>query len=253
MVKPPDLQEQSQEIDRRIMEQPVVIKSNKYGLTVCLDQEMEFEALRKAVSQKFAESKKFFRGAEFAIAFEGRSLSQEQQVLLVQEIIESAGIKVPCIVDVDVAKEAVMKQALEHTKASEDVIAHNDGKFYKGTLRSGQVLESETSIVVLGDVNPGATVVSKGNVVVLGTLKGSIYVGAGGNENTFVAALAMDPMQIRIADHIARNSDSPDKKDKKKLMKKKERQDEQPMIAYVDAGNIYIEPITKEVLADINI
>ena len=237
----------------RIMEQPVVIKSNKYGLTVGLDQEMEFEALRKAVSQKFAESKKFFKGAELAIAFEGRELSQDEQILLVQEMIANAGIKVPCIVDVDVAKEAIMKQAMEHTKVSAEFESNGDGKFYKGTLRSGQVLESETSIIILGDVNPGATVVSKGNVVVLGTLKGSIYVGAAGNENTFVAALSMDPMQIRIADYIARNSDNPEKKDKKKLLKKKDKQEEQPMIAYVDAGNIYIEPITKEVLADINI
>ena len=237
----------------RIMEQPVVIKSNKYGLTVILDSEIEFETLKKAVAEKFAESKKFFKGAELEVAFEVRALSQDEQLVLVQEMIANAGIKVPCIVDVDVAKEAVMKQAMEHTRASVEFEASGDGKFYKGTLRSGQVLESETSIIILGDVNPGATVVSKGNVVVLGTLKGSIYVGAAGNENTFVAALSMDPMQIRIADYIARNSDNPEKKDKKKLLKKKDKQEEQPMIAYVDAGNIYIEPITKEVLADINI
>ena len=235
------------------MEQPVVIKSNKYGLTVWLDAEPDFQTLRNYVSEKFAESKKFFKGAELAIAFEGRNLSQDEQIVLVQDIIASAGIKVPCIVDVDVAKEAVMKQAVEHTRSSVEIESNGDGKFYKGTLRSGQVLESETSIIILGDVNPGATVVSKGNVVVLGTLKGSIYVGAGGNENTFVAALSMDPMQIRIADHIARNSDGPEKKDKKKILKKKDKTEEQPMIAYVDAGNIYIEPITKEVLADINI
>lgn len=234
------------------MEQPVIIKSNKYGLTVILDPEPDFETLRGYVAEKFEESRKFFKGAELAIAFEGRKLSQQEQIALVQEMSDHAGIKVPCIVDVDVAKEAVMKQAVEHTRASENMAASGDGKFYKGTLRSGQVLESETSIIILGDVNPGATVVSKGNVVVLGTLKGSIYVGAGGNEHTFVAALSMDPMQIRIADHIARNSDNPEKKDKKKA-KKKDRQEEQPMIAYVDAGNIYIEPITKEVLTDINI
>ena len=237
----------------RVMEQPVVIKSNKYGLTVCLDTEPDFQTLRGLVSDKFAESKKFFKGAELAIAFEGRILSQDEQIALVQDIIANAGIKVPCIVDVDMAREAVMKQAVEHTRSSVEIESNGDGKFYKGTLRSGQVLESETSIIILGDVNPGATVVSKGNVVVLGTLKGSIYVGAGGNENTFVAALSMDPMQIRIADYIARNSDGPEKKDKKKLLKKKDKQEEQPMIAYVDAGNIYIEPITKEVLADINI
>lgn len=234
------------------MEQPVVIKSNKYGLSVILDSEPDFASLRAAVAEKFAESKKFFKGAELAVAFEGRELSQEEQVILVQEMIENAGIKVPCIVDADLDREAVMRQAVHHTKEAETASqgSESDGKFYKGTLRSGQVLESETSIIILGDVNPGATVVSKGNVIVLGTLKGSIYVGAAGNENTFVAALSMDPMQIRIADYIARNSDSPDKKEKKK---KKDKPEEQPMIAYVDAGNIYIEPITKEVLADINL
>ena len=236
------------------MEQPVVIKSNKYGLTVILDSALEFAVLKNAVAEKFTESKKFFKGAELAVAFEGRTLTQDEQIILVNVMIENAGIKVPCIVDVDVAKEAVMKQAMQHTQqAAPEFESNGDGKFYKGTLRSGQVLESETSIIILGDVNPGATVVSKGNVVVLGTLKGSIYVGAGGNENTFVAALSMDPMQIRIADYIARNSDGSEKKDKKKLLKKKDKQEEQPMIAYVDAGNIYIEPITKEVLADINI
>ena len=242
------------------MEQPVVIKSNKYGLTVCLDENIDFDQLKEHVATKFAESKKFFKGAELAIAFEGKVLSQDEQIVLVQEIVKSAGIKVPCLVDVDVARENLMKQAVEQVKAPAQEIVEEikdnvevDGKFYKGTLRSGQVLESETSIIILGDVNPGATVVSKGNVVVLGTLKGSVYVGAGGNENTFVAALSMDPMQIRIADYIARNSDGSEKKDKKKLMKKKDKQNEQPMIAYVDAGNIYIEPITKEVLADINI
>jgi septum site-determining protein MinC len=235
------------------MEQPVVIKSNRYGLTVVLDSEIEFETLRDYVAKKFEESKKFFKGAEFAVAFEGRELSNDEQVILVQEIMSCGGIKVPCIVDVDAAKEALMQKAVENTLVTENISDGGDGKFYKGTLRSGQVLESESSIIILGDVNPGATVVSKGNVVVLGTLKGSIYVGAGGNENTFVAALSMDPMQIRIADYIARNSDGPDKKEKKKNLKKKDKQEEQAMIAYVEAGNIYIEPITKEVLADIHI
>lgn len=240
------------------MEQSVVIKSNKYGLTVYLDKNTEFEILRKCVAEKFAESKKFFKGAELAIAFEGKHLSQEEQMTLIQEMIQNAGIKVPCIVDTDTAKEQFMRHAVEQTTRETvvnptEIEDSADGKFYKGTLRSGQTLESETSIVILGDVNPGATVVSKGNVVVLGTLKGSVYVGAGGNENTFVAALFMDPMQIRIADSIARNSDGPEKKDKKKFLKKKDKSEEQPMIAYVDAGNIYIEPITKEVLADIKI
>jgi septum site-determining protein MinC len=109
-------------------------------------------------------------------------------------------------------------------------------------LRSGQVLESETSIIVIGDVNPGARIVSKGNIIVLGNLKGTAFAGATGNTNSFVMALEMSPVQIRIADTIAR---SPDKPVKDKLKETK--------IAFLENGNIYIEPLSKEVLNDINI
>ena len=118
------------------------------------------------------------------------------------------------------------------------------GQFYKGTLRSGQVLESESSIIILGDVNPGGKVIAKGNVVVLGSLKGNIFAGANGDEDAFVVALEMDPMQIRIGSVIARCSDSVTKA---KFIKG------EPKIAYVEEGNIYIEKLEKEVLSDIRV
>lgn len=81
-----------------------------------------------------------------------------------------------------------------------------DGQFYRGTLRSGQSLESDASVVVVGDVNPGASVCAKGNVVVLGCAKGYLSAGCDGDDHAFVAALDMQPMQIRIGKHIARSA-----------------------------------------------
>ena len=40
-----------------------------------------------------------------------------------------------------------------------------------------------------------------GNVIVLGSLKGNIFAGASGNENAFIVAPDMDPMQIKIAEY----------------------------------------------------
>ena len=71
----------------------------------------------------------------------------------------------------------------------------------------------ETSIIIIGDVKAGAKVVSKGNVIILGSLKGNVYAGSSGNTNAFVVALDMDPVQIRIADTIARSSDKPRNQD----------------------------------------
>ena len=113
-----------------------------------------------------------------------------------------------------------------------------------GVVRSGQVIEVSGDILVVGDVNPGARVISKGNVVVLGCLKGLVFAGANGNHDSFVVALEMAPMQIRIGDVIARSSDSVQLKPSKTV---------DPKIAFVDDNNIYIEKLDKNVLSDIRL
>ena len=229
--------------------QSVVIKSNKHGLIVVLDEKTEWEILKKDVAEKFKSSAKFFGDARMALCFQGRKLSFDEELELSDTISSNCQIRVVCIVDENEATEQIMKQAVERQQGGDgDLMNLQDGRFYKGTLRSGQVLESETSIIILGDVNPGARVISKGNVIVLGTLKGNVYVGASGNESAFVAALSMDPMQIRIGDVIARSSDS-----RPVRSARKKKADETPKIAFVEEGNIYIEPITKEVLNEINL
>ena len=60
------------------------------------------------------------------------------------------------------------------------------------------MLESEASIVIVGDVEEGATVVSKGSIVVIGALLGSAQAGASGRTDVFVAALHMTPEKLRI-------------------------------------------------------
>jgi septum site-determining protein MinC len=148
-------------------------------------------------------------------------------------------------VDDNDEKDKKFQNALE--AAQKNYTTETDsGQFYKGTLRSGQVLESEGSLIVLGDVNPGGRIIAAGNVIVLGSLRGNVVAGVNGNENCFVVALEMNPMQIKIGEIIARSSDSaPKKKGKIKGV--------EPKIAYVEEGNIYIEDLEQEVLEDIRI
>ena len=58
-----------------------------------------------------------------------------------------------CIIDQDEKKELMYRSIVEQTLSN---IQKREGQFYKGTLRKRQVLESESSIVILGDVEPGA-------------------------------------------------------------------------------------------------
>lgn len=151
-------------------QQTVVIKSNKYGITLFLDKDTEFSELLKDIGEKFKASSKFFKDAQMAIAFEGRILSQEEQMDVIRVIQESSGLEILCILEQDALKEAYMKRVLEERQQQQ---ASSDGRFYKGTLRSGQVLESETSIIILGDVNPGGYRCFQGECCSSGSTEGN--------------------------------------------------------------------------------
>jgi len=221
------------------MNNAVIIKGTKSGIIIVLDSSMEFEELKQNVAAKFKESSKFLGNAAMALSFEGRVLSNDEQRELLDIINENSDLHIVCIVDTDKEKEELLSKSLNERLME---LQSNTGQFYKGNLRSGQVLEVESSIIVIGDVNNGAKVVSKGNVIILGSLKGNVFAGASGNSNAFVVALDMEPVQIRIADIIAR---APDKKSREVKREAK--------IAFVDDGNIYIETLNKSVLNDIHL
>ena len=81
-------------------------------------------------------------------------------------------------------------------------IAISETKFHRGSLRSGQKLETEGSLVIIGDVNSGAEVIASDNIVVLGSLRGLAHAGAKGNEEAIIAAGLIDTVQIRIANKV---------------------------------------------------
>lgn len=218
----------------------VIIKSNKYGLIVILDEKIPFEELLLDVADKFEEAANFFKNAKMALTFRGRILTKYQEQKVIETIVNHSGIHVLCIVDEQKDHEEYYRQAVELALEEQE---RQDGLFYKGTLRAGQVLEVEHSVVILGDVNPGANVISKGNIVVLGSCRGSVYAGASGNRDCFVAALILKPNQVRIADKIARSA----------IMKKVDTGEYQidPKISYVKGDHIYVKPISQDAISDI--
>lgn len=81
-------------------------------------------------------------------------------------------------------------------------IATSETKFHKGSLRSGQRLEFEGSLVIIGDVNAGAEVIAGENIIVLGELRGLAHAGAKGNKDAIIEAVSIEATQLRIADII---------------------------------------------------
>lgn len=221
---------------------PVIIKSNRYGLVVRLDAEMPFPALLEAVAVKFKDSANFFKDATMAVSFQGRALTGEEEQALVDAITENTRIRIVCIVDERPEEEAYYLQAMRLTVENMEK-QENNGDFYRGNIATGETLETQKSVVILGDVQPGANVTAKGNVVILGSCRGNVYAGAGGDRSCFVAALIMKPIQIRIADKMARSAIT-------------KRTDNMvyaldPKIAFVKEDHIYVKNLVHNTINEI--
>ncbi|MBI4789911.1 MAG: septum site-determining protein MinC [Chloroflexi bacterium] len=98
------------------------------------------------------------------------------------------------------------------------------------TVRSGQVIRHAGTVLILGDVNPGAQVIAEGDVLVWGKLRGVVHAGASGDENAMVGALILTPTQLRIGGQIARAPDG------------KRPRNAPAEIARVRNGQIVVEP-----------
>lgn len=180
------------------MRNSVVIKGSKSGLTVILHPDLPFEELYQAVAFKFRESARFWGAAQMTLSFEGRHLSPEEELRMVDAITENSEIQILCLLDTDGERIARSEKALTERLME---LNGRTGQFFRGSLSAGDVLESEASIVVIGDAGAGSKVIAKGNIIILGELNGAVHAGAGGNDQAVAAALTMAPSQLRIGNY----------------------------------------------------
>lgn len=238
----------------------VTIKGTTYGFSVFLEESAAFDDICSELREKFKTSAKFFGNAQMAISFDGKEISDAQQRMLIEIMEECSQVRIVCIIEHNTEREEVekiyventlLKQAERMAPVMEDTVqTQNSGPdiFHKGSLRSGQVLQCEGNLIILGDVNKGATIVAGGNILVIGALLGNVHAGAAGNDNAFILAFNLNPVQIKINELLAI---APDKEEGKMLWKKEKEKNTEPRIAFLSEGNIFMEPVSKTTLNNI--
>lgn len=214
----------------------VMLKSFKNGINIKLDPEADFETIYQELIDKFNSSAKFFGKARLVISFEGRTLSEEEEEFLIKCIQENTDITVACVIGQNEAQEIQYIRAAN--SFSENSNEHG-GQFYKGSIKAGETIETDSSLIVLGDVNNGGEVSASGNVIILGSLYGHVHAGCFGDDKSFIVALDLKSSLIEIAD-------------RKELITEKNslflKNKAVPKIIYVDGDVLRAKAITTDTL-----
>ena len=206
------------------MEDIVKIKGMKAGLMLSFTRGAKFDDIRANIQNKLESGNSFFiRGTT---AYVPKDTLPTDQIEVLRKMFHQHGMlfrtEIPKV-KVEIVEE---KKKLPPEEDPQQMIVINR------TLRGGQEVRTKSSVLICGNVNPGAQVIAGGSIDVRGTCRGMVHAGAFGNTNAFIVADQLIPMQIRIADMIARSPD---------VMEKSET----PERASIKNGQIVIEPITR--------
>ncbi len=173
----------------------VSINLRKDEILIKLSEEAEQAQIIAELKKKLPELKKLYKDEKTPIRVTGKIL-KNKEIDEIQELIKS---KIDVEIDFDTPKSLGLS-SIKRTFAKE--IAVSETKFHRGSLRSGQKLETEGSLVIIGDVNSGAEVMASDNIIVLGALRGLAHAGAKGNKQAIIAAGLFDAVQVRIANIV---------------------------------------------------
>lgn len=218
------------------MKEPVYLKSFTNGILMRLDPEMDFPMLLEIIAQKFDEGRNFFGSANVALSIEGRELTAAEEMRILETIRTHSRLHIVCVVGHDEETDKIFIKALQQVEKR--LVGDDEGQFYRGSLKDGDVIETDKSLIVLGDVNPGCAVISARSIIILGGLYGEAYAGSAGG-NAYVAALELSPERLKIGEFKYKPSEKPKWGFKTKI---------QPRIAFVENDRIVLEPFTKELL-----
>ena len=177
------------------MSRNINIFLKKENIVLRIKDDVEISEIIEELKEKLPELKKFYQEEKTPILISGRILKsaeiEEIQSLINHEIKVKIEFDSPRTLGLHGIKKTFKKE-----------IEVSETKFYKSSLRSGQRLEFEGSIVILGDVNDGAEVIAEDNIIVLGSLRGMAHAGAKGNDSAIIAAHIIESPQIRISNNI---------------------------------------------------
>lgn len=177
------------------MKNCVSINLKRNEILIKISEEAEQKEIVNNLKKKIPELKKLYQDEKTPIKVTGKIL-KNKEIDEIQSLIKE---KIDVAIDFDTPKtlglHSIKRTFNQKTEISET-------KYYRGALRSGQKMETEGSLVILGDVNSGAEVVAGDNIVVLGALRGLAHAGAKGNKQAIIAAGVLDTVQIRIANIV---------------------------------------------------
>ena len=196
------------------MNDEVVLKGDRDGLLLVINSDKNFSEILRILKTKLETSHDFFskspqpliiryRGKRKLTFEENRKLFDllnEHGLVYNNSFFEQPSEKIEQITRLQTFLPEVPLTAPVGSIARPALIVYR-------TVRGGQSIKYNGTIIVFGDVNPSAHIMAENDIFVAGATRGILHAGCLGDRTATVVAATFSGGQIRIADLIVRAPD----------------------------------------------
>ena len=185
----------------------VTIKGLKYGLQLTFAKGATFDDVQANLLDKLQSGDSFFIRGTTVFVPKGYFAEEQNEALRRMfhrhGMLFSTELKRPNLAPPSRDEKSSAKKSAPVDETQKMTVINR-------TVRGGQEVKVNCSVLICGNVNPGAQIIAGGSIDVRGTCRGFVHAGAFGDKTAFVVADRLMPAQIRIADLVARAPDEPE-------------------------------------------
>ena len=195
--------------NRNAAEEQIILKGTGYGLRMIFPEDPPEEEIFTSLGRLSAEVPVMAGNIGVVLDFQGRHLSRCFILRLLSEFVWPGNIRVLSWISLD---GETMNDLRSMGAATGEPVPEKTGGGEKTSsgplilyrsLRSGQRVEHDGDILIIGHVNDGAEVVASGSISVWGRLKGIAHAGLDGGEEHTVVAGFFEAAQVRLGSKVS--------------------------------------------------
>ena len=202
----------------------MAIKGTREGITISIG-DADLDRLLADLNVELQAKAGFLRGSTVTLDAAGRVMGQEA-IERIRAVLAEHELSLEAVISEDDTTAAAAEELDLNVKppiasrgpqsASSATMAYagvsrqasplegSRGMLVRHVVRSGKIVRHQGHVAIIGDVNPGGEIIAGGDVIVWGSLRGTAHAGASGDGDAVICALDMQPLQLRIADVVAR-------------------------------------------------
>ncbi|MBN1334134.1 MAG: septum site-determining protein MinC [Synergistales bacterium] len=179
----------------------ITLKGSGKGLKVIIPENME-EELWDELSLTLDQASELIEKVDIVIDLGERIIDEDFLMKFLSKCLERGDISISSwessnektrelFQKLGFRSSGVEKKRIKPSGREETLVIRN-------SLRSGQRIEHDGDVIVLGHINDGAEVVASGNILVCGKLKGLAHGGINSGNDKIIIVFSLEAKQVRL-------------------------------------------------------